>query len=302
MTRDWIPQLIGTDAFTALSERLKPSEQNSLLLEVLRVRAGARTPAEIVAQYESDPFCRPAAVDPRISLAIDRELFAAAESFTAIELSPVAPLGACSTVAETDQNRVLSALRSTEVAADPTNVLALECALRLRANRQQPVHLATSQRVMRAQAVPPGAGFTQHFRLFALASGGLETLDHGFTVEALVGQVNTLLDALDRLENLGYAFGTRRVEVLAAAGREKLGDRVAAELGAIATRAPLDHAYYSAGLRFKLWVTAADGTDMPLGDGGAFDWLAALAANRRAVFVASGLGAQLVPLRFSGKE
>jgi hypothetical protein len=60
----------------------------------------------------------------------------------------------CSAVALTDQNRVLSALRGTEVVSDPTNVLALECAVRLQANPKVPAHFATSHRVLRAQPVP----------------------------------------------------------------------------------------------------------------------------------------------------
>ena len=47
-----------------------------------------------------------------------------------------------------------------------------------------------------------------------------------------------------------------------------------------------------------LWVTAPDGTDVPLIDGGTFDWLTKLTSNRRAVYVASGAGAQLIALRF----
>jgi hypothetical protein len=46
-------------------------------------------------------------------------------------------------------------------------------------------------------------------------------------------------------------------------------------------------------------VTAPEGDRVPLCDGGAFDWLSKLTSNRRAVFVASGMGAQLVPFRFS---
>jgi hypothetical protein len=264
----------------------------------MHARARARSAADVLAQYERDPFSRPALVDPRKMLTIDAELFAAASIFEAIELSPVAPLGACSTVGLTDQNRVLSALRSTEVSADPTNVLALECTLRLRAHREQPVHLATSQRVMRAQAVPPKPGHAQHFRLFALASGGLETESHGFTIDAFVLQVQTLNAAMDRLEQRGYAFGARRVEVLATKERAEIGDRIAQHLVGSVSRAALDHKYYSGGLRFKFWATAADGAELMLADGGAFDWLAKLAANRRASFVASGLGSQLIPIRF----
>jgi hypothetical protein len=48
-----------------------------------------------------------------------------------------------------------------------------------------------------------------------------------------------------------------------------------------------------------LWVTAPDGALIPLFDGGVFDWLAKLTSNRRAVYVASGGGAQLIALRFA---
>jgi len=45
-------------------------------------------------------------------------------------------------------------------------------------------------------------------------------------------------------------------------------------------------------------VETATGDDVPLIDGGAFDWVAKLASNRRLVFVASGMGAQLAALLF----
>jgi trehalose-6-phosphatase len=47
-----------------------------------------------------------------------------------------------------------------------------------------------------------------------------------------------------------------------------------------------------------LWVTAPDGAELSLIDGGALDWLTRLAANRRAVYIASGAGSQLIALRF----
>jgi hypothetical protein len=264
----------------------------------MRQRAAARTPAEVLAQYQRDAFCRPAAIDLRVSLEIDRQLLAAADGFEAIELPPVAPLAACSSVARTSQNRVLSALRSTEIVADPTNVLALECALRLRAGATA-VHLATSQRVIRAQPVPKLPGYASHFRIFVLASGGVEARDHAFTVAALERHIRTMLAGLDRLEAHGYAFGARRVDLLATPERAAVADRIAASLGGVAVqRKPLDHPYYSAGLRYLLWVTTPDGAEFPLIDGGAFDWLAQLSANRRAVYVATGAGAQLIAFRF----
>jgi hypothetical protein len=185
------------------------------------------------------------------------------------------------------------------VVSDPTNVFALECARRLRA-APTPVHLTTSQRVVRAQPVPDLPGYAQHFRIFVLASGGLETPDHGFTVAALSLHIATMLDALDRLEAHGHDFGARRLEVLSLSERDAPADRVAAAFAARlpTSRGPLAHAYYSGGLRYRLWVTPAAGDPEPLADGGSFDWLAQLLSNRRAVYVASGMGAQLVPLRF----
>jgi len=296
--RDWIQKQLGTSAFEQLATGLAGSHLQSVLLEVMQRRAKARPAADVLAQYRRDQHCRPAAVDQRTIVAIDAHLLAAAEGFEAIELSPVVPLGACSAVALTDQNRVLSALRSTEVVSDPTNALALECALRLRVNPKTPVHLATTHRVLRAQPVPRSPGYAPHFRMFVLASGGIEAKDHAFTVDTLVRHVRTTLAALDRLEQHGHAFDERRVDVLATTARASLGDRIAEALGDIATRNVLEHPYYSGGLRYMLWVTAPGGARIPLVDGGAFDWLAKLASNRRAVYIATGAGSQLIATRF----
>src|SRR5690606_7538490 len=133
-----------------------------------------RAPAKLLQQYEQDRFVCPAIVDPRVQLEIDRELFAAAEGFEAIELSPLAPLGVCSVVALTSQNRIVSTMRGTEIVSDPTNVLALESARRLRTAPTQTVKLATSHRCVRAQPVPKQSGFTAHFRIFCLTSAGHE--------------------------------------------------------------------------------------------------------------------------------
>lgn len=302
MTRGWIRDLVGDASFEQLARTLSGSELQSVLLEVIGARAAARKPSEVLAQYERDRFCTPAAVDLRASVAIDGHLLAAAAAFEAIELGPVAPLAACSSVAPTAQHRVLSALRGTEVMSDPTNVLALECAARMRRGEHAAIHLATSQRVVRAQPVPKKPGHAQHFRLFALATGGIEAQDHAFTVDAVALHVRTMLDGLRRLTDHGYDFGAPRVVVHATEARAKLADRVAlrlGEAGAAIERAPLDHAYYSGGLRYQIWVVPPGGSPLPLIDGGTFDWLTQLTANRRAVYVASGAGAQLIASQFA---
>lgn len=293
MGRQWIEDgLVG---------HLTGTELQSMLLEEMRRRAEARTPHEVLAQYRRDRFVAPSAVDLRTSLAIDAHLLGAVGDFEALELSPVAPLATCTSVAVTTQHRVLSALRRTEVVSDPTNVMALEIASRWKTVVRD-AHLATSMRVVRAQPVPNLPGYAQHFRLFALASGGLEQQDHAFTVTTMIRHIKALLDGLHVLEHHGYAFGARRVDLLATPERAKLAERIGAALKLPVQYKPLDQAYYSGGLRYMLWVTAPDkdgaGREVPLGDGGTFDWLRTLMSNRRAVLVASGLGAQLIPLVF----
>lgn len=119
--RSWIVDRVGTPAFEHLATGLAGPDLHSVLLEVMRRRAERRSPADVLGQYLRDRFCSPAAIDLRTSHAVDGHLLDAADQFEALDLSPVAPLGVSSTVAHTGQNRVLSALRMTEVVSDPTN-------------------------------------------------------------------------------------------------------------------------------------------------------------------------------------
>ena len=297
--RPWVKAGLPPGAYDAITDGLPASRLWSLLLEVAEARAAARRPADLMEQWDRDRFVQPAIVDQRGLVEVDRHLLAAASAFESMELSPVAPLGVCSVIGLTSQNKVLSALRGTEVVSDPTNVLALECARRLRRDQETVVRLATSHRCVRAQEIPKVRGFTANFRIFCLASAGLERQSHAFVVEALAEHVTVMLNALDRLEQHGFAFPGRRITVLATEAKAELGDRIVAMIGQPAVaRARLEHPYYNSGLRFQVAAQSIDGIEIPLADGGAFDWVAKLTSNRRAVYVASGLGSQLVPLMF----
>jgi len=285
-------------AYEALTRGLPASRLWSLLLEVVEARAVRRSSSALVEQWDRDRFVQPGNVNQRSLLDVDRHLLAAASDFEAIELSPVAPLGVCSIMGRTSQNKVLSALRGTEVVSDPTNVLALECARRLRRDPATVVRLATSHRCVRAQEIPKVRGLTANFRIFSLVSAGLERQNHAFVVEAVAEHMTVMLNALDALEQHGFVFPDRRISVWATEEKTALGDRIVAAIGQPAVaRAVLEHPYYH-GLRFQITARSSDGVEMPLIDGGAFDWVAKLTSNRRAVYVASGLGSQLVPLLF----
>jgi hypothetical protein len=222
-----------------------------------------------------------------------RHLLAAAAGFEALELSPLAPLGSCSAIALASQNKIVSTVRGTEVASDPTNLLALESASRLRRDAAQVIRLATSHRCVRAQAVPKSPGYAAHFRIFCMTTAGHERKDHGLLVESLSEHIRTHVAALNRLEQHGYAFPDRRVKILADAAHATLGERIAAGVNDTAVdRETLTHDYYD-GLRFMISARSPGGEHLPLIDGGSFDWLRKLNSNNKLVFVASGLGSQL---------
>jgi hypothetical protein len=308
----WRTSGIGADAYAALAEGMLASEVWSLLLDLFERRAAQRDAVDLVRQWERDRFTSPAIVDQRTLNELDAHLLAAAASFEALELSPLAPLGVCSVVGPTSQNKIVSALRGTEVVSDPTNVLALECARRLREKPgvERTIKLATCHRCVRAQPAPKGPGYSQHFRLFCMVTGGRERKDQMFLTDALTEHIVTHLAALDRLEQHGYAFPHRQLKVLATPEQAALGDRIAGALESThgtasasplvaITRDTLEHAYYH-GLRFMISVRSPQGNDVPLIDGGAFDWLGKLTANRKLTFVASGMGSQLAAMVFRG--
>ncbi|ADB35916.1 hypothetical protein Kfla_6927 [Kribbella flavida DSM 17836] len=158
----------------ALVDGLSPSDLQSALLEVSRLRAAKVTPARVLERWRQDRFVQPSQTDPRALVKTQARLWELLpERFAGVELSPVTPLGTCSAVATVNQNKVLSTTRNTEVASDPTNELALEAAVRRRAGAAR-VDLATCQRVVRAQAAE-GPGMFAHFQLFALVSTARDT-------------------------------------------------------------------------------------------------------------------------------
>jgi hypothetical protein len=298
--RSWSREGLGAAALEALSSGMPASEVWSLLLGVLEERARRRTPASLRQQWERDRFVQPCYVDQRTLNELDGHLLAAAAAFEAVELSPVAPLGVSSAVALASQNKIVSTIRGTEVVSDPTNVLALECAKRLQADPGAQVRLATSHRCVRAQAFPKLPGFAAHFRMFCLVSAGHERGSHGFLVDALSEHIRTHLAALSRLEQHGYAFGERKVKLLATERFAIHAQRVAAAIGAPpVNHARLEHGYYD-GMRFNIFVRTPAGDEIPFIDGGAFDWLRKLMSNQKMAFVASGMGSQLAAYLFHG--
>ena len=294
------------DLVSVLAERLSPTDLTSLLMEVYRRRAAVRAPRDLLADHTDNRFCRPSVVDARALAEWDRVAFAALpRDFDVVELSPLAPLGACSVVATVSQHKVVSAARGVEVLSDGSNVLALECALRRRAGRRNgddaTIRLAASARVVRAQQFEGARSFA-HFRLFHLCSAGRDSGASRFVTDALVEHVTIQLRALRAF--LGDAaplrvaltdFGTHQSSepwtehVIAALSPDHPGVDVVIDQGRESGRG-----YYRS-VCFKLLVRVADEW-LDVGDGGDVDWTAQLLSDRRERLFISGVGSERVAM------
>ena len=283
-------------AIALLGDDLSGSDLTTALLEIARRRVAAVSPLDVLAQYERDRFVAPATVDPRALLAMQLvALETVAPQFEAIATSPVAPLGAHAAVAGVHQDRVITTIRRTEVAADPTNSLALEAALRRRrllssdARSTHAVRLAGVDRVVRAQQFGGPRSFA-HFTLLGLVTAGRATGSREFETAAFAEHVRMLCSIC-----LALGFTERRVHVTDFSGThdhvlQATIDALAAD-DVIALRWPereLGRGYYPS-VCCKVSVVVGD-EEIEVGDGGMVDWTQRLLGNRKERLMISGLG------------
>ncbi|MDY7102618.1 MAG: GNAT family N-acetyltransferase, partial [Actinomycetota bacterium] len=294
----------GPDLLDALARRLSGADLTSLLLEATRRRAARTTPADVLRQYQRDRFVAPATIDQRtLADLTNRTLTTIAERFEPVDVAPLAPFAAHAALAGVNQDNVVTTTRQTEVAADPTLSLALEAATRRRASARhdpknsEPVHLATVDRVTRAQRFEGARSFA-HFTLLGLVTAGRDTRETRFEHDALVDHVTTLTTVLDEL-GIGKAvveltdFSDRRAGLVDHT-LETLADR---GVRATANRQREAGRGYYPTVCFKLLATV-DGEPEPIdvGDGGFVDWSAKLLDNRKELLMTSAIGLERVAL------
>ena len=265
-----------------LEEELDPSDLNTLLMALSRVRASAVSPARLVQRWAQDRFVRPSSSDPRHVWRVESQLWdLLPRHFDGIDLSPVTPLATCSAVAPVDQNLIISTAWGTEVVSDPTNVLALETAFRRKRDPARPVHIAACHRVVRAQPFQ-GEDLLQHFRLFALVSSGRDRGSGSTEAEMLTSHLRYWMQAITEIApdaNLVVQFSPFDSPV----ARERFTDTVVPALQPLAPRATLQldvarqraRGYYGSG---AMRIEAGGGE---IGDGGFTDWTAKLMADNK---------------------
>ncbi len=271
-----------------LADRLSPTDLQSLLLSVYRRRAASLHPARVLDRYANDRFTQPSGADPRALAAWHANAFAILDSlgYAGVELSPVSPLGTVAALTTMDQNRVVSTCRNTEVAADATNSLALECALRRRAGPDAPVRLYASHRLLRAQRYPDPR-MRPHFQLLALTTAVRDEGSFRFETRALLDQLDALLRLVSGV----------RVSLTDLSG----GTRLPALQDAVV--APLRARYPHVEIGFDPDRTAGRGYyvdacfhlyrgDLQLADGGFTTWTRQLLGNAKERLLVGGMGVE----------
>jgi len=309
-----LPRIGGSGVIDQLAA-LSGSDFTSVLLEVARRRAARQTPAGVLRRYEQDRFVRPGQV-PAMALrrVEDMLLGGLPGDVEVVSLAPLVPLGTHSALGPVSQDKVVSTIRATEVAADPTNGLALEAASRrVRARegaaRSAPVRLAAVQRAVRAQQLPDAPGFFAHFGLFALVTAGRDPGGLGFERSALAGQLRIAIRGVAAAIALGPADDAAGVQValtpLSDQG-ERIAAAVAAELGGEGTAEIVTDRERQAGrgyyrhLCFKVNVRT-DGQPQEIGDGGFTDWTARLTANAKERLLICGLSTDRLATLAAGR-
>ena len=286
-----------------LADQLSGADLTTLLLAVSRTRAGRLAAPDVPCRYDSDRFTAPGTVPfTRLRKAEDALLSALPDTFERVTLSPVVPLGTHSVLGGVHQNKVVATIRASEVAADPTNGLALEAAVRRRRalaadpRSPLPVRLATVQRVTRAQPVGGPVSFA-HFTLFALVTAGRDTGDLAFERAHAVEHLTFLVNAL-------RAAGSRRTRVVLTTLVPRFTPVAAAVTAALTGRPGVEITHdperqrardYYTGLCFMVCATLG-AAEYEVSDGGFVDWTAALLGNRKERLLISGTGVDRLAL------
>jgi len=268
---------------------LSGSDFSSLMLEVARRRAANQTPAELMRRYRGDRFVRPGDLPwRRLQQAEHVVASNLPPQFELLTLAPLVPFGTHSALGPVSQDKVVTAMRGGEVAADPTNALALEAACRRLGQPGERVRLAAFQRVVRAQPTQPR--YFPHFGLLGLVTAGRDPGGRLFERESVTEQVRALVAGL-------AAAGLRTTQLaltpLSAAG-ETIASAVLAELADSAVELTIDNGRqsgrgYYRDLCYKLNVTV-QGRWEEVGDGGFTDWAARLTASSKERLLIGGLG------------
>jgi hypothetical protein len=283
-----------------LTEDLTGTELNTLLLDVFRDTSSKLSAPQLLNRYQTNRFVKPADL-PALELKrmeVDVLELLARLSFEPIELSPVSVLGSCSVVATADQNKILSALRGTEVLADATNSIALHiCDLKQNksVSAAERISFATIQRHIRTQQIT-AKGFTPHFKIGCLVTAGNDTGSFSFEKEALLQHIVAMKELYInyyKVEDISFRFLCRKNGYDSS---ERLAQQVKEfvigkdpELSIDIVKEPEKEIDYYKGIQYKVDINIK-GKTYEIGDGGFVDWTQQLLQNKKERMLSTGIG------------
>lgn len=295
------------DLLHILGEKLTPQDWQSLLLAISAKRTNPIKAAQLLKAYENNRFVQPLkGISPsqlqRFLTECDHLLPA---SFESIILSPIAPLGSCSSLATVHQNKVLSASRNVEVVADATNVLALEASLRRKKYLEEnpksraSVQLATSHRHVRCQSFANPA-FTAHFQVQCLVSAGRDQGNFLFEQESLNAHLDYYIRILSQstfgvpLHQLELTLSSfdPRFSVLHETIASPLLEKYPELTISLDPAREMGRGYYD-NFCFHIIAHLPSGQSIPICDGGFTNWTQQLLSSRKERLLISGCGSEL---------
>lgn len=278
-------------------DQLSQSELNTMLLEVFRRKSAKVTPQQLLDGYKNNRFVVPSDIDPIRLRETELQWLKLANShyFEPIVLSPLAPLGSSSVVAEVDQNNVVSALRGSEVVSDATNVLALILSnyFKDKLNKKSKKHHVTIHRHTRGQAFD-NPRFSAHFSTCCLASGGWDIGNYGFELEELEHHLELIYSILHQY----YTEDKLSLKFYVKQDGDRILEKVRLQQGSTWSDKQYEvadhkeHAYYDL-LQFKIFIHK-DGQSYNIADGGFVDWTQKLLSNKKHRCIISGIGIELL--------
>lgn len=302
VTRKLLEKLGQPGLLNLLTEGLSGTELNSLLLDVLREEAKATSAPALLKKYQLNRFVKPADLPVLKLKKTELELLSLFEKhlFEPIELSPVSILGSCSAVASVDQNKILSALRGTEVLADATNSMALHICDLKRQNvwrtdkPQQKLRFSTIQRHVRTQSIT-AAGFTPHFKIGCFVTSGFDRGAFVFEKESVLEHLN-LLHAIYKdhygVEKISFRFLCRdgySDPIRLANEVKNYILRHERKLDIEIIENPEKETNYYKGLQYKTDIVW-NNKSFEIADGGIVDWTQQILQNKKERFLIGGIG------------
>ena len=287
-------KLVESNLVEKLSKTLTSSELNSLLMAVYEEKAAAKMPKDLLRVYEQNPYVQMSNKDADAFAKLALELFALAEKkgISPVMLSPAAILGSCSALGTVSQNKIVSALRDTEILADPTNMMAIHLANEIkkgeRNTREEVKHIAAVNRVLRVQPHFEKHHYA-HFGLFSMVSTGIDTGSYecerallkkhlGFYLQFLGKDIWVTVQARQGYTDIGGFMQTMEDLLVAYVPKERI----------MCIEPDMENAYYK-GLNIKMYWQV-EGEKLEVGDIGFVDWTQKLLANKKERCLISAIG------------